>query len=531
MKYIRPFIPISIIILVWVYLARSLFGPWFLPTHDGEYHIIRFMEFYRVLASGTFIPRWAPTLNSGFGIPIFIFHYPFPNYVSALLHVFGIEFVDTLKISMALAYLVASFGSYVFLRRYFSRFSSALGTLAMMSVPYWFVDLLVRGSVGEVWAIAWVFFGLAAIAWDRKALFSVALALLVLSHNILALLFFPLFLFVLSWQSKREFLPWVVLGIGMSAFFWLPALYERQFVVGLNTVNFRDHFAQLYELLIPSWGTEFSAGSGFGNKMSFQVGIGPLLLLIFALLILIKEKNTQMKQTITITLMGLCGAVFFMLPYSAFIWERLGFLQYAQYPWRLLSFVIPATAWIGAYVFSRLPRRFSVGIILLCIGIIIPYTAGVRYTRRADSYYQSRRNFTDGTSSMGNSFSTIWTPWKETRANSPITVPDFVSVIQIEKQPTSITARVETPKEAPITINTVYYPGWTVYVNGKKQDIGYQKSGLQTFILPRGAYTIRTVFEKTTDRLVAEIVSAVSLGSIIVYSAIRKIPEGTKKTI
>jgi len=517
MKFIRPFVPISIIVIVWVYLARSLFGPWFLPTHDGEYHIIRFMEFYRVLASGILIPRWAPTLNSGFGIPIFIFHYPFPNYVSAFLHMFGMQFVDTLKISMSLGYLVASLTCFYFLRRYFSRFSSVFGTLAMMGVPYWFVDLLVRGSVGEVWAIAWVFVGLAAIAWGRKALFSVALALLVLSHNILALLFFPLFLFVLFWQSKKDFLPWVVLGIGMSTFFWLPALYERQFVVGLNTVNFRDHFAQLYELLIPSWGTEFSAGSGFGNKMSFQVGIGPLLLLIFALLILIKEKNTRMKKTATITLIGLCGAVFFMLPYSAFIWERLGFLQYAQYPWRLLSFVIPATAWIGAYVFSHIPRKFSVGIILLCIGIIIPYTAGVRYARRDDNYYQSRRNFTDGTSSMGNSFSTIWTPWKETRANSPITAPDFVEVTQINKSPTHITARIKSSKEAIITINTIYYPGWSAIIEGIKRNVGKTSDGLIQVNVPPGAYNIRIFFTETPIRLVGDMISFISLLTVVMF--------------
>lgn len=522
MKYVHLFSPIIIIIVVWAFLARALFGPWFLPTHDGEYHIIRFMEFYRVLSSGVLIPRWAPTLNSGFGIPIFIFHYPFPNYVSALLHIFGMEFVDTLKISMALAYLVASVGCFYFLRRYFSRFSSVLGTITMMSVPYWFVDMLVRGSVGEVWAIAWLFVGLASLAWDRKAVFSFALALLVLSHNILALFFVPVIVLIIVLQKKKDYVYWLLAGIGMSAFFWLPALYEQRFVVGLNTVNFHDHFAALYELLVPSWGSEFSAGSGFGNKMSLQIGVGPLLLILLALVVLTKEKNKCMKQMVAAIILGVSGIVFLMLPYSTFIWERLGFLQYAQYPWRFLSFVIPATAWSAAYVFSKVPRKLSVGIILFCMGIIIPYTQGVRYARRDDFYYQSRRNFTDGTSSMGNSFSTIWTPWKQTRAESPITTPDFVAVTQVKKQPTSITARIETPKEARLTINTLYYPGWTVSIDGRRNTIENTPDGLLGITIPQGIHTIRIYFGETPLRLFADLVSLCSLWFIIIIS-IRKI--------
>lgn len=35
------------------------------PTHDGKYHVIRFYEFYKNLASGVLYPRWAPDLNNG----------------------------------------------------------------------------------------------------------------------------------------------------------------------------------------------------------------------------------------------------------------------------------------------------------------------------------------------------------------------------------------------------------------------------------------------------------------------------------
>ncbi|MEK7073761.1 MAG: hypothetical protein AAB960_00340, partial [Patescibacteria group bacterium] len=61
--------------------SLPLFGSRFIPTHDGEYHIIRFWQFFTGLASGQWFPRWAPDLNNGLGIPLFTFNYPFPSYI------------------------------------------------------------------------------------------------------------------------------------------------------------------------------------------------------------------------------------------------------------------------------------------------------------------------------------------------------------------------------------------------------------------------------------------------------------------
>ncbi len=54
------------------------------PTHDGEYHVIRFYEFDKVLRDGNLYPRWAPDLNNGYGVPLFNYVYPLPNYFSSL---------------------------------------------------------------------------------------------------------------------------------------------------------------------------------------------------------------------------------------------------------------------------------------------------------------------------------------------------------------------------------------------------------------------------------------------------------------
>ena len=156
-----------ITIIAVLYAVLPLFGKNYIPTHDGEYHIIRFWQFAKMLSSGYVFPRWAPDLNSGYGIPLFMFHYPFPNYIGALFHLFGISFVDSFKLELAFGYLMAVFACFLWLSRLFRLFAAFVGTVIFSVIPYWFVDIYVRGSVGEVWAIAWFF--VALVALERKS--------------------------------------------------------------------------------------------------------------------------------------------------------------------------------------------------------------------------------------------------------------------------------------------------------------------------------------------------------------------------
>jgi len=73
------------------------------PTHDGEYHVIRFQQFYKVLSEGVLYPRWSPDFNNGFGIPLFNYVYPLPNYMAAIFHALGFGFIDSFKLNMATA--------------------------------------------------------------------------------------------------------------------------------------------------------------------------------------------------------------------------------------------------------------------------------------------------------------------------------------------------------------------------------------------------------------------------------------------
>jgi hypothetical protein len=510
MKWHRWAGPLAILVSC-IFLGLPLLGTKFLPTHDGEYHIIRFMEFYRMLSDGYMFPRWAPTLNSGFGIPIFLFHYPFPNYVGSALHILGFSFVDAFKLSLFLAYTLAAGFLYLFLVVRRDRWSAWVGTMAALLVPYWFLDIYVRGSIGEVWAFAWFFAALAALSRHRFGFAAMSIALLITSHNIQAMILFP-FIVMFAWPTGSKGMWSIAIGCMLSAYFWLPALIERSFVVGLNTVNPLDHFASWYELLIPSWGSQFSGATFVANKMSLQIGVMPLAwCLVAGWLVLRRGGKIERKNAVAILVLATL-VIWLMLPASSSAWTSLPGLAYIQYPWRLLSLTIPLVAAAASYAASKLSKAVAGVLVLLSILFVYGYTRPAVYEPRDDAYYQSRPSFTDGTSSMGNAFSTVWTGWVQKRATDPaILLSGTGTISTVSHGWLDLELTVFADAESVVRVNTAYFPGWTVRENGISVPIEYEKSGRIDIPVGPGTHQLRVRFEDTPIRIVGNIVSLTGL--------------------
>lgn len=454
-----------------VVAAWPLFGARFIPTHDGEYHIIRFWQFHKMLSYGFPFPRWAPDLNNGYGMPLFTFNYPFPNYVGSMFRVLGLSFVDSFKWTLAAGYLLAQLFTFFWLQKTYGRKPATVGVIAGSYVPYWFVDLYVRGSVGEVWALAWVFGALFSTAYANGLLVTITVALLIVSHNILALIFVP-FLFLYAFVTRKDMLPAILLGIGLSSFFWIPALYERQFVTGLSPVNLFDHFPDLSKLLIPSWGTGFRGSVGGGTEMSYQIGIAPLILLLAALC-------TRRRPAFFV--LSMLAGIVVMLPLSQPLWRALPISHFVQYPWRLLSLVIVATPVMAAAV----TRHFRFGWLIAVLAVLLAfgYSRPVTYEPRTDAEYLSRDSFTKGTSSLGNALQTVWM---------------------------SSTGAAHA-SEAGVIVPVAYYPGWYARVDGKDVRVSPSFNGFITVPVSLGEHTFEVMLGDTWWQRGAAILSAISL--------------------
>jgi hypothetical protein len=69
--------------------------------------------------------------------------------------VFGLSFIDAFKGNLLIATAVGVIFFYLWAKLFFDKLSATTAAIFYAFAPYRFVDIYVRGSVGEVWALAW----------------------------------------------------------------------------------------------------------------------------------------------------------------------------------------------------------------------------------------------------------------------------------------------------------------------------------------------------------------------------------------
>lgn len=510
---VKKYIPLIIVVLVAIFASWSLLTSGFIPTHDGEYHLIRFYEFDKNIKAGIFFPRWAPGLNSGFGVPLFNFFYPLPNYIGEFFHFLGFSFIDSFKLTLAAGVIIGGLFFYLWVKEIFGVWGGVVGAVFYTLAPYHLIDVYIRGSPGEVWALALF----PAILWavEKKSyLASLLLALLVLSHNILALIFLP---FLISYLIFRRFLIlnslfFILLAFSLSCYFWLPALVEAKYVTGLKIVNFADHFPMLWQLIVPSWGTGYSV-PGINDGMSFQIGIPHLLAVILAIF------WGRKKRLVLFFLFWLVVIVFLLLEISLPVWKIVPLMSRFQYPWRFLSLVILIVSFLAAFLTSFKKSKI-IGVFLIFLALIFygKYSRLIKYPPRSDDFYLSNPTWTDGTTTLGDSFNTIWASGKRIeRAKEKLVVNQGEAEIQeLSIAPTKYLFRIKATTPTTFQVNTAYFPGWKVFVDQKPASVDFN-NGLINFQADKGEHLVEIKF---TDTPVRSLAKGISLASLLFLVAV-----------
>ena len=519
----------TLILFIFAFIAGfSLLNKGLPPTHDGEYHVIRFIEFDKTLSSGSFYPRWSPDLNYGYGIPLFNYVYPLPNYVSSFFHSFGVSFINAFKLNFLTAILLAGLFFYLWTKSFFEKKGALIGAIFYLFSPYMFVDIYIRGSVGEVWALALFpafLWAITEFVYKKRQMFFpvsiVFLSLIIFSHNILALMFFPfailysLLLIFLEKNKKTIFiniLSLFILAVGLSAIFWLPALSEAKYTVGLQIFDYKRNFPEVFQLLFPSWGSGFFGGS-LDNQMSVQIGVANLLAIFIGVIVFIKlfRKKDFRAKLLGFFLISFFVVIFLMLRVSLPIWEKIPLMNYFQFPWRFLSLIILICSFLAAGTFSIIKKKvFFILMFFLPLVLTFNYAHPSYYMDRTDNYYATRPNFIDGTNSIGNSFNTLWFNAKPVRTTSKIQTNKDIIVNNTSIKPANYKFEATVLKPSVLTVNTAYFPGWEAKIDGKLTQVRKNNEGLITIPLLEGKHSLEINFSDTQIRKISSLVSIIS---------------------
>lgn len=540
MNLFKKYWGLIIVVVLGVIPLLDLLHPGLPITHDGQDHVARIANFYTSLMQGNLIPRWAGNLNWGYGHPILMFLYPLPSYCASFFHFVGFSFVDSFKLVMALAFIASGVTMYLWVRKFLGEYAGILAGVLYMFAPYRFVDLYVRGDIGEHVAFLFpplILYFLLLLKKSKTTiqkysygvLVGLSIAGLVLAHNAVSLMFLPfifiyiLYLFYETRSIKNLIFSGftILLGLLLSAFFWVPALFEgkytlRDIVTGHG--EYASRFVNIQSLIYGPW--------NYGQTGQFTVQIGiiqiaALLAFPFVLIYLYKKRTKQSLLYILVFLYLVVG-IFVMLPVSQFIWMHISLLQKFQFPWRFLGIVVFATAVLAAFFVSLFKERVQKMIIIVLIILTIFFTHtdwhAKGYQVKPTTFYTG---IYSGTTDTGES-SPIWSVRAmEKRPKAPLEVISGAASIIIPKR-TFTDHRyvvIVSSDTAQFRENTLYFPGWNLFVDGHMTPFQFQdpdNRGLMTFFVDKGKHTVEFIFSNTKVRMLSEWISLIATGIAMV---------------
>lgn len=529
------FIQYLLIVLISSLPLVSIFSTSLLPhTHDGFVHLARIAAYYKALSDGEFPVRWVGDLNFGYGMPLFIFIYQLPYLISSLLIFVGFSLVDSFKTALALSYILSGIFMLGFAKEFFKDTKKAfLVTLLYQFAPFRLIEILVRGSFGEVYAYAFlplVLWGIVLIFKKQNywhfLLTSFAVAFLILSHNAISLVFFIIcfgFILVFAQDKKKSTIAIVslVFGLFISAFYWIPAIFEHKYTYGdLFMKNlYLTHFPPIQNFFIPNF---FNSQNLQTGGISVQFGLFHTIIIFIAIFVLSKY-----KKIVTFCLILTLASLFFMSPISKPVWGNISLLRQFQFPWRLLSVIAFSTSIMSVCLFAY--RFFNKRLIyfsflfMIVVSTVFYWKSPLGLDKINEKYYW---NFPLNTTYFGET-DVIWSEGPaKSYPKSRVDVIDGKAILgPITKKSNSqaFTVNAETPIK--LVDHTVYFPGWRVYVDGKTSPIEFQYGnyrGQIVFKVPQGEHFIKLSFGESPVRFLSDSISIASLVFLLILGFIKK---------
>ena len=262
----------------------------YFSMHDRQ-HVVRLFLLDNALKQGYWYPRWVDGLGFGFGYALFNFYPPLIYYIAEAFRLVGFSYIWSLKLMLMAGFLISFSGMYVLVSSSLKNKLVALAAAQLyLLAQYHAVLVYVRGAFAEFFGynlLPWVFYGFYLLVKEKNIYwFAMFFALLILAHPFVAFSFVLLFIiFYLAYSlfNQKDFIVTTIrlilsslLGLGLSAFFWLPSLFERSSTL-VNTVltkqlaDYRLHFIYLRQLLNSAWGYGGSI-PGPDDGLSFEIG-------------------------------------------------------------------------------------------------------------------------------------------------------------------------------------------------------------------------------------------------------------------
>ncbi len=517
---------VIVLILSW-WVVKPLVGRGYFPMHDDT-QVARVVEMGRALRQGQFPVRWVSELGYGLGYPLFNFYGPLPYYVGGFFYALGFSGLTATKLMMGIGLVAAGVTMYAAVSDIAGISAGILSAVLYLYAPYHAVDAYVRGAVGEYWVLVFlplIFWGF----WKKRLITgSLGIAGLILSHTVLGYAGMVFVLpAVLAARLNRTVILSVVIGLGLSAFFWLPALAEMNLtnvasVIG-KSADFRDHFVCLPQLWNSPWGFGGSAPGcldGFSLKVGKVHVIAAIAGLAAAVIWYIRTRRFRWFAFAGAFIF--LAAAFFTLPVSARLWEVIPLFAFVQYPWRFLAFAMFGISLSGAGV-VYISKRSVIRVLAAAVTITAVLWVEAKWFTPQYIYERNAADFETATdirwraSGISDEYlpPAVKRPTNEQETQKDIIAQSDTYELTYEEQ--SDTYRkfsFRSGRDNDVTVRSAYFPGWQYTVN-ENTVAPKLVDGLPVLTVPSGFTVVQMRFRNTPVRTVGNVVSLISLGAVI----------------
>lgn len=516
--------PFILLIIISFLYTWPFFQPGFFTSHDGEWAVIRLAEMQREIKDGQLPPRWAGFLNHGYGYPLFHFTYPFPYYLGLIPRALGVGFIDSVKLIFVGSVVISATAMYLLGRELSGSFGGFIASVFYIAAPFRLVNLYVRGSIGESLSLAIIpllFYAahryIVKPTTLRLALTSLLLGVLILTHNITALVVLPIFAMFYTaivatyFEDFKKFaFRFIIicgLGLGISSYFFLPALIEKKYIALslIPLADVRQHFIQLKEFINSSW--------SYGNRPSFALG-WLILLTAFIGMIAVgiagREQRKKYLPLLVFLLISIGGLVFLTNKSSFFFWG-LPPLSWIDFPWRFLTpltFILSLST-IFVAIHRRL-RYIGVAFCLITAFVGLQFAIPSEYFSKPDEYYFTN----DATTTSADELMPLWVIDKpHVRFDKKVTVKEGdASITDLYYDSHKIQFHSNASLGSRLLINTIYFPGWEFTIDQDKTEIDYSNPmGIMSLNVSEGEHEVMGMFTRTPVRAISELITLCSL--------------------
>lgn len=535
--------------LIGLLLSLSLLWPLFAApyfTHHDDVQIIRLYEMDKCFKDGQIPCRWVPDLGGLYGYPLFNYYAPLPYYFGELVYFITNNLIISVKVMFAVSFIGAYVFMYLLASKFWGKMGGALSGIFYSFAPYHALDFYIRGAMGEMWAL--MFFP--AIFWtlvkleEKTNIFNLSLLAifffaLTVSHNLSAMIFLPV---VLLWivllfikRRNKKFL-WlcfgsIILGVVLSAFYLLPAFFEKNLVHLESMVggyfSYTEHFKGFRKLFLQRYWKYGSSirevPGGERDGLSYQIGwvhlLGWLLAAVAAKTLW--KKNRSLSSAIIFGSFVLLLAVFMINPRSEFVWKAIDPLKYLQFPWRFLLIIIFFVSFLsGSSMLVNFKRKNLLWIALVFLVVILNFsyfkpekfiqTDDEKLLKGQDWDRQIKRSIFD--------YLPIYAqepPAELAKERYEILTGDS-QIFDFKEGTNWISFKTETRSHTIIRLSQYYFPDWKIYVDGQEVRMEYKNNslGLMTIILGKGDHTVYARLYDTPIRSIANIISLVGFAAV-----------------